>query len=67
MTPGVLCVLCVLCVCVAGTLSQFYVSLPSKDKFLVLYVLVRLELISGKAIFFVNSVDMYGGRYESYP
>ncbi len=44
-----------------GTLSQFYVGIGRDDKYLLLYALVKLSLIRGKAIFFVNDVDRYGG------
>lgn len=41
----------------SGRLSQFYVRVPSEDKYLLLYALVRLNLIAGKALFFVNSIS----------
>lgn len=40
-----------------GNLMQFYLDLPSKDKFLVLYVFVKLGLLKGKGLFFVNTID----------
>lgn len=40
-----------------GQLKQFYVSLPKKDKNLVLYVFLKLGLLKGKGLFFVNSTD----------
>ena len=40
-----------------GSLMQFYLDLPSKDKFLVLYVFVKLGLLKGKGLFFVNSIN----------
>jgi len=41
-----------------GTLTQWYVELnKSLDKDLLLYALLRLKLISGKTLFFVNSVN----------
>mmetsp|Transcript_32521 Transcript_32521/g.59793 ORF Transcript_32521/g.59793 Transcript_32521/m.59793 type:complete len:701 (-) Transcript_32521:44-2146(-) len=40
-----------------GSLSQFYLSLPRKDKNLVLYVFLKLGLLKGKGLFFVNSTD----------
>ena len=40
-----------------GKLKQFYVNLPPKDKFLVLYVFLKLGLLKGKGLFFVNSTD----------
>lgn len=38
-------------------LVQFYLSLPKKDKNLVLYVFLKLGLLKGKGLFFVNSTD----------
>lgn len=40
-----------------GTLQQFFVEVSRQDKFLLLYALIRLRLVSGKAIFFVNGLD----------
>jgi ATP-dependent RNA helicase DDX56/DBP9 len=40
-----------------GQLKQFYVSLPKKDKNLVIYVFLKLGLLKGKGLFFVNSTD----------
>lgn len=40
-----------------GNLLQFYLDLPSKDKYLVLYVFLKLGLLRGKGLFFVNTVD----------
>lgn len=40
-----------------GTLTQFYLNLPRKDKNLVTYVFLKLGLLKGKGIFFVNSID----------
>ena len=41
-----------------GNLAQFYLSLPSaKDKYLVLYVFLKLGLLRGKGLFFVNGID----------
>jgi ATP-dependent RNA helicase DDX56/DBP9 len=40
-----------------GQLKQFYVSLPKRDKNLVLYVFLKLGLLKGKGLFFVNSTD----------
>ncbi|VEU33403.1 unnamed protein product [Pseudo-nitzschia multistriata] len=42
----------------SGHLTQFYLQLPRKDKNLVLYVFLKLGLLKGKGIFFVNSTDM---------
>ncbi|GAX23581.1 ATP-dependent RNA helicase DDX56/DBP9 [Fistulifera solaris] len=41
----------------SGSLKQFYVSLPKEDKKLVIYVFLKLGLLKGKGIFFVNSTD----------
>jgi ATP-dependent RNA helicase DDX56/DBP9 len=41
----------------AGQLKQFYVALPNKDKNLVLYVFLKLGLLKGKGLFFVNTTD----------
>jgi len=41
----------------AGLLKQFFVTLPKKDKNLVLYVFLKLGLLKGKGLFFVNSTD----------
>ena len=41
-----------------GNLAQFYLSLPSaRDKYLVLYVFLKLGLLKGKGLFFVNGID----------
>jgi len=40
-----------------GNLSQFYLPLPHKDKNLVLYVFLKLGVLRGKGLFFVNTVD----------
>jgi len=37
-----------------GKLMQFYLSLPLQDKQLVLYVFLKLGLLKGKGLFFVN-------------
>ena len=41
----------------AGNLKQFYLALPKKDKSLVIYVFLKLGLLKGKGLFFVNSTD----------
>ena len=41
----------------SGHLTQFHLPLPRKDKNLVLYVFLKLGLLKGKGIFFVNSTD----------
>eukprot|EP00804_Cyclotella_cryptica_P000996 CCRYP_012353-RA/>CCRYP_012353-RA protein AED:0.31 eAED:0.31 QI:267/1/1/1/1/1/4/391/697 len=40
-----------------GCLMQYYLDLPSKDKFLVMYVFLKLGLLKGKGLFFVNTID----------
>lgn len=40
-----------------GQLVQFYLALPKKDKNLVLYVFLKLGLLKGKGLFFVNTTD----------
>jgi ATP-dependent RNA helicase DDX56/DBP9 len=41
----------------ADSLQQFVVDIPEDDKFLLLYVLLKLKLLKGKVIVFVNSID----------
>jgi len=38
-------------------LTQFYLTLPKKDKNLVLYVFLKLGLLKGKGLFFTNTID----------
>jgi len=40
-----------------GELVQYYLPVPRKDKNLVMYVFLRLGLLQGKGLFFVNSTD----------
>ena len=40
-----------------GNLMQFYLDLPSKDRYLLVYVFLKLGLLRGKGLFFVNSID----------
>ena len=40
-----------------GELKQFYISLPRRDKNLVIYVFLKMGLLRGKGLFFVNSTD----------
>lgn len=40
-----------------GKLMQFYLTLPKKDKNLVIYVFLKLGLLKGKGLFFCNSTD----------
>jgi len=42
---------------VNGSLTQFHFNLPRKDKNLVIYVFLKLGLLKGKGMFFVNSID----------
>lgn len=41
----------------AATLTQLYVNVPSTDRYLLLYALLRLKLIAGKTIIFTNSTN----------
>lgn len=41
----------------SSSLKQFYVKLPKTDKNLVLYVFLKLGLLRGKGLLFVNSTD----------
>ena len=41
----------------AGRLKQFFLTLPKQDKNLVIYVFLKLGLLKGKGLFFVNSTD----------
>jgi ATP-dependent RNA helicase DDX56/DBP9 len=41
----------------SGNLKQFFIALPKKDKQLVIYVFLKLGLLKGKGLFFVNSTD----------
>jgi ATP-dependent RNA helicase DDX56/DBP9 len=43
-----------------GHLAQFFIEVEKYDKYLLLYALMKLNLISGKAIFFVNDVERCG-------
>ena len=38
-------------------LMQFYLTLPKKDKNLIIYVFLKLGLLKGKGLFFVNTTD----------
>eukprot|EP00934_Nitzschia_sp_Nitz4_P005195 Nitzschia sp. Nitz4//scaffold20_size174350//87944//89932//NITZ4_002104-RA/size174350-processed-gene-0.28-mRNA-1//1//CDS//3329541815//5185//frame0 len=40
-----------------GHLTQFYLQAPKKDKNLAIYVFLKLGLLKGKGIFFVNTTD----------
>lgn len=40
-----------------GRLVQFFLALPKKDKNLVIYVFLKLGLLKGKGLFFVNTTD----------
>ncbi len=41
----------------ADPLKQFTLKCSETDKFLIAYVLIRLNLLPGKTLFFVNSID----------
>merc|ERR1711937_309044 len=41
-----------------GQLHQFYVKCSEQDKFLILYVFLKLGLLRGKGLFFVNSINL---------
>lgn len=41
----------------SSLLTQYYVKCSEPDKFLLAYVLLKLRLIKGKCILFVNDVD----------
>lgn len=41
----------------AGELKQFYLETSDKDKYLLAYCLLRLQVISGKTLIFVNSIE----------
>jgi ATP-dependent RNA helicase DDX56/DBP9 len=40
-----------------GKLQQYYLSVPGKDKDLLLYALIKLGVVHGKVIFFVNTTE----------
>ena len=40
-----------------GKLQQFYLTIPAKDKDLLLYAMIKLGIITGKALFFVNDME----------
>jgi ATP-dependent RNA helicase DDX56/DBP9 len=42
---------------VTGKLSQFYLICHKDDKYLIVYTLLKLQLISGKTLLFVKSVE----------
>eukprot|EP00928_Gymnodinium_smaydae_P070226 TRINITY_DN54117_c0_g1_i1.p1 TRINITY_DN54117_c0_g1~~TRINITY_DN54117_c0_g1_i1.p1 ORF type:complete len:728 (-),score=214.71 TRINITY_DN54117_c0_g1_i1:35-2149(-) len=42
---------------VTGKLSQFYLACHKEDKYLIMYTLLKLQLISGKILVFVKSVE----------
>eukprot|EP00927_Polykrikos_kofoidii_P006240 TRINITY_DN12537_c1_g1_i1.p1 TRINITY_DN12537_c1_g1~~TRINITY_DN12537_c1_g1_i1.p1 ORF type:complete len:735 (-),score=185.10 TRINITY_DN12537_c1_g1_i1:108-2312(-) len=42
---------------VTGKLAQFYFVCHKQDKYLVLYTLLKLKLVSGKTLLFVKNVD----------
>lgn len=38
-------------------LTQYYTEIKDEDKFLLIYVIIKLKLMTGKAILFVNNID----------
>lgn len=42
---------------VTGKLSQFYFPCHKEDKYLILYTLLKLQLVQGKTLMFVRSVE----------
>lgn len=40
-----------------GKLMQFFLRMPKKDKNLIIYVFLKLGLLRGKGLFFVNTTD----------
>merc|ERR1712039_442127 len=42
---------------VTAKLSQFYFVCHKTDKYLILYTLLKLQLVSGKTLMFVNSIE----------
>ena len=40
-----------------GELLQFYLAATESDKFLILYVFIKLGLLQGKGLIFVNDVN----------
>jgi ATP-dependent RNA helicase DDX56/DBP9 len=49
----------------ARALKQFYLCLPGPDKRLLLYVFLKLGLLKGKGLFFVNTTDA-GYRWKLF-
>ena len=49
----------------SGPLKQFYLALPNADKRLLLYVFLKLGLLKGKGLFFVNTTDA-GYRWKLF-
>jgi ATP-dependent RNA helicase DDX56/DBP9 len=41
----------------AARLAQYYIRCPEKDKYLLLYTLLKLRVVPGKALIFVKDVD----------
>ncbi|KAN0061270.1 ATP-dependent DNA/RNA helicase [Thecaphora frezii] len=41
----------------AANLAQYYATVSEEDKFLLTYVILKLRLIKGKCILFVNEID----------
>lgn len=38
-------------------LTQYYTEIKDEDKFLLIYIIIKLKLMTGKAILFVNNID----------
>jgi ATP-dependent RNA helicase DDX56/DBP9 len=49
-----------------GHLTQFVVNIAKNDKYLLLYALIKLGLIAGKAIFFVNDIDASVAKFSAF-
>ena len=43
----------------SSQLTQYVIKLEEEEKFVLIYALFKLELISGKSLMFVSSVDRY--------
>lgn len=42
---------------VTGLLTQLYVRIPRNDRYLLLYALIKLQLLIGKSLIFTNTTD----------
>ena len=43
----------------SSQLTQYVIKLEEEEKFVLIYALFKLELIRGKSLMFVSSVDRY--------